>query len=510
LSYRRAFYTLTLFLKKAKFVELKKKALWDRIKIVNAHEIPKSVKDIVKKLESKKFQVFLVGGCVRDLLRRIEPKDWDIATSASPEQIQKLFPKSFCNNEFGTVNVEGVEITPFRIEEKYTDKRHPDSVKWAKTIEEDLSRRDFTINAMALNIKDDEIVDPYSGQEDIKKKVIRTVGEAKDRFSEDALRMMRAVRFASQFNFKIDSATEKAVKENAALLEAISKERIRDEFLKIIMTDNAVSGIEKLKELGLLHYIIPELEENIGVSQNKHHIYDCYKHAVLSLGYASKKKFNMHVRMASLLHDIGKPATKRGEGDSATFYNHEVVGAKIAAKILERLRFSKKDMDKIVKLVRYHLFYYNVGEVSESSVRRLLRKVGREDIEELLQLRQADRIGSGCPKAEPYKLRHLRYVIEKVSKDPISVVMLKVSGDDIMNILKERPGPKIGWILDILLGYVLIDPKKNKRDFLEKEVRKLGKLKNEELLEIAQKAKKERDEVVTKEDKMTKDKYWVT
>jgi tRNA nucleotidyltransferase (CCA-adding enzyme) len=447
---------------------------------------------------------------VRDLLIKVEPKDWDIATLANPEQIQKIFPKGFCNNEFGTVNVEGVEITPFRIEEKYTDKRHPDKVKWAKTIQEDLARRDFTINAMALQLSPKEIIDPYNGREDIEKKIIKAVGKAKDRFSEDALRMMRAVRFAAQLDFKIDPATEKAVKDNAALLRVVSKERIRDEFLKIIMSDKASFGIEKLKELGLLPYIVPELEENYGVSQNKHHIYDCYKHAVLSLEYAAKKKFNLHVRLASLLHDIGKPKTKRGQGENATFYNHEVVGAKITARILERLRLSKKDIEKVSNLVRYHLFYYNVGEVSESSVRRLLRKVGPENIDELLQLRMADRIGSGCPKAEPYKLRHLRYVIEKVSKDPISVTMLKVSGDDIMKILKEKPGPKIGKILDILLESVLADPAKNKKSLLKKEIEKLGKLEEDELKERALRAKKERDSVIMKQDKMTKDKYWVT
>jgi hypothetical protein len=209
------------------------------------------------------------------------------------------------------------------------------------------------------------------------------------------------------------------------------------------------------------------------------------------------------------LHDIGKPATKRGEGDSATFYNHEVVGAKIAAKILERLRFSKKDMDKIVKLVRYHLFYYNVGEVSESSVRRLLRKVGREDIEELLQVRQADRIGSGVPKAEPYKLRHLKYLVEKVSKDPISAKMLKINGNDLMKILDIKAGPKIGQILDVLLGYVLDDPKKNTKVFLEKEALKLGKLPDNELEKLSKESKEEKSEVVSKEDKITKAKYWV-
>lgn len=471
--------------------------------------IPKNVKDIIKKLEKERFQAYLVGGCVRDLLRGKKPKDWDVATSARPEDIQKIFPDSFCNNEFGTVNVSGVEITPFRIEEKYTDKRHPDKIKWAKTIEQDLSRRDFTVNALALNLSED-ITDPFEGQKDIKKKIIRAVGKPEDRFSEDALRMMRAVRFAAVLGWDIEKNTKKAIKENSSQLRAISKERIRDEFLKIVMSEKAAFGIGLLKELDLLLHVIPELEENYGVSQNKHHIYDCYEHAVLSLGFAAKKNFNMHVRLASLLHDIGKPAAKRGRGKDATFYNHEMIGAKMTARILDRLRFPKKDIEKVSKLVRYHLFYYNVGEVSEASVRRLLRKAGPENIDELLQLRMADRIGSGCPKAEPYKLRHLRYVIEKVSKDPVSVNMLKVSGEDVMKTLKEKPGPKIGQVLDILLGYVLADPKKNKKDFLKKEIIKLGKLKEKELENKALKSRKERDNIIVKEDKMTKDKYWVT
>jgi len=471
-------------------------------------KIPKEIKEIIDKLEKKNFQAFLVGGCVRDMMQDKKPKDWDIATNANPEEISKIFPKSFSNNDFGTVTLpNGIEITPFRTEEKYTDKRHPDKVEWAKTIEQDLSRRDFTVNAIAFN---KDLIDPYNGSDDLEKKIIKAVGKAEDRFSEDALRMMRAVRFAAVLDFKIEDKTKKAIKKNASWLQAISKERIRDELIKIIMSERASEGIELLRELGLLKYIIPELEESYGVKQNKHHIYGCYEHAILSLKYAAKKDFNLYVRLASLFHDIGKPRSKRGQGANATFYGHEVIGAKMTSQIMNRLRFSKKDIEKVVKLVRFHLFYYNVDEVTESSVRRLVRKVGPESVEELLAVRMADRIGSGCPKAEPYKLRHLKYIIEKVSKDPISVKMLKINGKRVMDILKIKPGPKIGLVLDILLGYVLADPKKNNRSFLEKEVKKLGKLSGKELDSLADKSKKERDKIVFKEDKMTKDKYWVT
>ena len=381
--------------------------------------IPKEVKNIIAKLEKAGFEAFIVGGCVRDFLREADPEDWDIATNAKPEEIQKVFPDSFYANNFLTVTVKTkskkpelreIEITTYRLEAKYSDKRHPDEIRFAKTIKEDLGRRDFTINAIAMGLKS-QIIDPSDGQKDLRNKIIRTVGNPEERFSEDALRMMRAVRFATTLGFQIEENTAKAIKKNSILLKEISQERIRDEFLKIIMVDNAADGVELLRELGLLKYIMSELEEGFGVSQNKHHIYDCYWHSVKALEYSAKKKFNMQVRVASLLHDIAKPRVKAGKGEDATFYNHEVVGAKMTYEILTRLKFSKKDIEKITKLVRYHLFYYNVDEVGESSVRRLMRNVGQDSMEELLQVRQADRIGSGVPKAQPYKLRHLQYII---------------------------------------------------------------------------------------------------
>jgi putative nucleotidyltransferase with HDIG domain len=265
-----------------------------------------------------------------------------------------------------------------------------------------------------------------------------------------------------------------------------------------------------LKELNLLKYVLPELSENIGVSQSKHHKFDCYTHALKSLEYSAKKKFNFYVRIAALLHDIAKPRVKTGQGAEATFYGHEIVGAKMAFQLLNRLRFPQKDIKKITKLVRYHLFYYNVDEVKESSVRKLVRSVGPENIQDLLLVRQADRIGGGVPKAEPYKLRHLKYLIEKVAKDPISARMLKVNGEDVMRILEIKPGPKIGQILDILLGQVLEDPKKNEKQLLEKEIKKLGKLPDAELENLSQKSNQEIEKIETKEDQMTRAKYWVT
>ncbi|XOB40253.1 MAG: CCA tRNA nucleotidyltransferase [Candidatus Nealsonbacteria bacterium] len=489
-------------------------------------DIPKQVKAVIDELKKKNFEAYIVGGCVRDFLRDVEPEDWDITTNAKPEEIQEIFPNSFYKNKFLTVTVQTdskdpklkeIEITTYRLETKYTDKRHPSEVKFAKTIKEDLARRDFTVNAMALDITTDKkkqeiIIDPFRGQKDLKNKTIRAVGNPEERFSEDSLRMMRGVRFAIVLGkgWKIEQKTSKAIKNNSIWLQAISKERVRDEFMKIIIAERAAEGIELLRTLGLLRYIIPEIEEGYGISQNKHHIYDCYEHSLRSLAYAAKKKFNKYVRLASLLHDVGKPRSKRGEGKDATFYGHEVIGAKMTLQILNRLKFPKKDIEKIAKLVRYHLFYYNPEEVGESSVRRLVRQVGPENTEELLQVRMSDRIGSGVPKAEPYKLRHLRYVIEKVSQDPISTKMLEVNGKDVMRILKIKSGPRVGQVLDILLGYVLKDPKKNKKEVLKKEIEKLGKTNEKELASLAQQTRKERRGIEMKRDQMTKKKYWVT
>ncbi len=479
--------------------------------------LPKEVKEIIKALEGAGFEAYAVGGCVRDFVLGREPSDWDITTNAKPEEIQKIFAKSVYENDFGTVainteseneNLKIIEITTYRLEEKYSDKRHPDEVKFTKKLEDDLARRDFTINAIAYDGK--KFIDPFSGQEDIKNKIIRAVREPEKRFNEDALRLMRAARFAVQLNFSIEPETAEAIKNNSNDIVAISKERIRDELIKIIQTENAKSGIEMLREFGLLKHILPEIEEGFGVGQNRHHIYTVWEHNLLALDWAVKHDYKLENRMASLLHDVGKPKTKHGDGPDSTFYNHEVVGARITAKILERLKFPKKFIEKVVLLVRYHLFYYNVDEVTESSVRRLVRQVGSENTEELLQVRMCDRIGSGVPKAEPYKLRHLKYVIDKVAQDPISVKMLKVKGNDVMKQLGIQPGPKVGQILDILLSYVLEEPKNNTKDFLKKEIEKLGKTNEKALIALADKAKKEREKVVVKQDEMTKQKYWVS
>ncbi len=499
--------------------------------------LPSEIQDISKKLQKAGHSAYLVGGCVRDILIGRTPKDWDVATNAKPEEIQELFPGSIYENKFGTVAVKLptindlrlttkiVEITTFRLEGKYTDKRHPDEIKFAKTIEEDLARRDFTINAIALLLTNGQLpmandnreslvisrkfVDPFNGQKDIKNKIIRAVGNPKERFNEDALRMMRAVRFATELNFAIEEKSAMAIKKESGLLKMIAKERIRDELIKITTNEYAKIGIQNLENLGLLKYVIPELREGIGVGQNKHHIYTVWEHNLRALDYAAKNNYSLEVCLASLLHDVGKPKTKVGNGLNSTFYNHEIIGAKMTNKILDRLHFSNNTAEKIIHLVRFHLFYYNVGEVTEAGVRRFLRRVGPENVDDFIKVREADRIGSGVPKAIPYKIRHLLFMIEKVKRDPISPKMLKINGFKVMKIAKIKPSPKVGQLLSILLDEVIESPKKNTKDDLELRIKDLGKLSDGELEKLTKAAREKKEEFESGAEENMKKKFYV-
>jgi len=479
--------------------------------------VPAEVVVTAKTLAEAGFEAYLVGGCVRDMLIGREPKDWDVTTNARPEEIQKLFPESVYENSFGTVGVKTesedpklkvIEITTYRIEGKYTDKRHPDEVKFAKTLEEDLSRRDFTVNALAMNLKG-EVIDPFDGAADLKAKTIRTVGKPEERFREDALRLMRAVRFAVELDFEIELNTRRAIEKLSGELEMIAKERVRDEFTKMIATPRATKGILLLEELNLLQYVLPELRDGIGVGQNLHHVYTVFEHSIRALDYAAKQDYSLAVRMAALLHDVGKPRAKQGNGATSTFYQHEFIGAKMAAKALDRLRYSKEFIEQVVHLVRYHMFYYNVGEVSERGVRRFLARVGPETVPDLFRVREADRIGSGTPKATPYKNRHLLFMIEKVKNDPISPKMLKVNGDDVMAILKIQPGHRVGWILSALLEEVLDDPKKNEREELIARVKVLNKMDDAKLKKLALAAREKKGDFEEEVEEEIKKKYFV-
>ncbi len=480
--------------------------------------IPKEVRAILGLLAQHGYQAYMVGGSVRDFLRGVQPKDWDITTDATPEEIQKIFPDTVYENIFGTVGIKTdsedfalkvIEVTTFRIEGRYTDSRHPDEVKFAKTIEEDLSRRDFTVNAIAMNV-DGDLVDPHNGRNDLEAKIIRTVGTARDRFGEDALRILRAVRFAVQLNFEIEKDTMAAMRELGSRLQEIAEERIRDEFAKMIMTPRAADAIRMLEDAGLLQFVVPELREGINIGQNKHHIYSVFEHNVRSLEYVAQDlNASVVVRLATLLHDIGKPRVKGGDGPNSTFYNHDIIGAKMTMKILDRLHFPRSVVEEAAHLVRHHMFYYNVGDVTDAGVRRFVRRVGPEYIDDLMKVREGDRIGSGVPKAMPYKLRHLLFMIEKVKHDPLSPKMLALNGEELMKLLNIQPGRRVGYILNILLEDVLDDPSRNTKEYLEEKARTLSTHTDEELEEFALKAKDKKDEVQGDMEDEMKKKFYV-
>ncbi|HUC02096.1 MAG TPA: HD domain-containing protein [Candidatus Paceibacterota bacterium] len=474
--------------------------------------VPEEVIAISKALAEAGFEAYLVGGCVRDMMLGREPKDWDVATDAQPEEIQKLFPESVYENDFGTVGIKTesederlkiIQVTTYRIEGTYTDKRHPDEVKFAADIEKDLSRRDFTVNAMAMDMKGD-VIDPFGGEHDLKDGVVRTVGAPEERFSEDALRLMRAVRFSAELDFEIEMNTRRAIVKFAGGLEAIAKERVRDELVKIVMTPNAAKGIILLEELDLLRYVLPELREGIGVGQNKHHIYTVFEHNVRALDYTARENYSLAVRMAALLHDVGKPKVKGGNGPDSTFYQHEYVGAKMAVRMLDRLRFPREFTEQVAHLVRSHMFYYDTGAISPAGVRRFVVRVGPENIDDLLKVREADRIGSGVKKAMPYRLRHLLFMIDKVKRDPLSPKMLALRGDDLMPLLDLPQSPRVGWILNALMEEVIDDPKKNDKKYLTKRAKELNTLSDVELRELfaqAQARKREAEEEMDNEIK---------
>ncbi|MDD2680908.1 MAG: CCA tRNA nucleotidyltransferase [Patescibacteria group bacterium] len=486
--------------------------------------IPEYILKIIKKLHAAGYSAELVGGCVRDILMEKEPKDWDLTTSARPEQILALFKEAKYENDFGTVlipcrnkdkSLNGVaEVTTYRSEKAYNDRRHPDEVLFEDDIEKDLERRDFTINAMALRMDNDGehefgsehfvLIDLFGGWKDVRKKVIRAVGEPTDRFKEDALRMMRAIRFSAQLGFSLEPKTLRSITKLAGSLKFVAKERIKDELIKIISSERPAEGITNLQESKLLQYIIPELEQGIGVRQNHHHIYPVYKHNLLSLQNCPSSEWQ--VRLAALLHDVGKPKAKHFLNSQVTFYNHEYIGAKMVDKIMSRLKFKNEDRERVVNLVKNHMFYYDVGEVTAASVRRLVSKVGRDNLQDLIHLRVADRLGSGTPKAMPYKLRHLQYMMEKVQHDPVSVKMLAINGDSLIKNLKIKPSPKIGAILDVLLGEVLEDPERNNAKYL---LKKAKELKGGELEDLRSQARQLIEEKRENDDKNIQHRYKV-
>ena len=482
-------------------------------------KIPSEIIECIKKLENKGFEAFLVGGCVRDLILDKEPKDWDLTTNATPEEIMSIFPDHVYENNFGTVGIKTenedprlkiVEITPYRLESKYSDKRHPDQIKFSNKLEDDLQRRDFTINALAYNPDKGQIIDFYKGQEDIKDKVIRTVGNPDDRFQEDALRMMRAVRFSAELGFTINIETMNALITNVHLMNNVSRERIKDEFTKIIMSDNPMIGLNMAHKLDILNFISPVFEKMVHVKQNKEaHKYDVWEHSLRTLQHAADKNYSLEIRLAALFHDIAKPETKRESKGKTTFYGHEVVGAKVARETLKSLTFSNEIIEKVTKLVRWHMFFSDTEEITLSAVRRLIMRVGKENIWDLINLRKCDRIGTGRPKEQPYRLRKFQSMIDEVMRDPISVGMLKIDGNIMITELHMKPGPKIGYILHALLEEVLDDPTKNNLEYQKEKAQELDNLDIETLKKMGEKARESKEQAEEREINEIKQKRFV-
>ncbi len=465
-------------------------------------EIPKEVQHVADTLESRGFEAYLVGGCVRDLLIGKTPKDWDITTDAHPTEIESLFPDTYINNDFGTVGVVNketedttltiVEVTPYRTESEYTDARRPDSVNFGVSLEEDLKRRDFTVNAIAYRLKDEKIVDLFEGEADITHKRLRAVGNASERFAEDALRMMRAVRLAVELDFIIEGDTMTAITANAENLARISKERIRDEFTRILNSKQPMQGIVFLQKLGMLPFIAPDLLRGIGVEQNQAHAYDVYEHLLRTMQHAADKDWDFDIRLAGLFHDISKPETRRWSDEKKdwTFHGHEVVGARVAKKALQVLKFPKEKVERISNLIRWHMFFSDPAQITLSAVRRTIANVGEENIWDLLKIRRCDRIGTGRPKEQPFRLRKYTAMVEEALRDPLSVKMLKIDASRIMELSQEKPGPKLGHTLHALLEEVLEDPEKNTIEYMEKRAVELMAMPLETLISLGEQGRK--------------------
>ena len=483
--------------------------------------IPSEIADVAKKLEGAGLEAYLVGGCVRDLALGRKPKDWDVTTNAKPEQIQGIFENTFYENEYGTVGVVNenvsdetlkvVEVTPYRLESGYSDARRPDSVSFGDNLEEDLKRRDFTINALAYSVSKGQLIDLYKGQDDLRSGVVRAVGEPDERFAEDALRILRAIRIATELNFRIEEQTAAAITKNAANLKNIAKERVRDEFSRILLTDRPMEGLLIAHELGVLRHITTDLERGIGIDQNQAHKYSVFEHNLRALKHAADKKWDLDARLAALFHDISKPETRRWSPEKKdwTFHGHDVVGGRVTKKILTDLKYPTKTIEKITKLVRWHLFFSDTDVITLSAVRRIIRNVGEEYIWDLMNLRACDRIGTGRPKEHPYRFRKYRAMVEEALHDPISVSMLAVKGNDMLQEIGEKPGPRIGFILHALLEEVLDDPKRNTREYLLKRADELVKLSDKDLKQKGEGAKEKKESIEEQEIGKIRGKYYV-
>jgi len=467
--------------------------------------IPEYVQKVGRILTKEGYEAYIVGGALRDVVLGKTPHDYDIATNALPDEMLNMFPKAVSTGaKFGTVvaliqdkhgETHEVEVTTFRSESDYVDGRWPSNVNFVDDIDKDLGRRDFTFNAMALDLSQlnldggeepfkVDIYDPYGGVKDIEKKVVRAVGTPLERFKEDGLRAFKACRMAAQLGFDIEEETFEAIKESVPVAAQVSMERIRDEFMKMLINSPKPSvGIELMRKSGLLSLFMPELLEGVDVEQKLFHAHDVYKHALKTCDVAHDS-----VKLAALLHDIAKPRTDMGNGH---FYGHDKMGADIAAEIMQRMKFSQSEINRVKILVENHMFYYpHVQEEmtneekeniekhqwTDTAVRRFIQRVGEENIDDLFKLRLADAQSNPATAFKPEEITILQRRISEVRKQDMAlkVTDLKVSGEDLMNIGIEK-GPKMGIVLNELLDMVVEDPTLNRKDFLLEKATELNK-----------------------------------
>jgi poly(A) polymerase/tRNA nucleotidyltransferase (CCA-adding enzyme) len=436
--------------------------------------VPKDVERVVDTLIANGYEAFVVGGCVRDALRGVNPQDWDVATSAKPEEIQRHFARSLYTNRFGTVVVSSgaheIEVTTYRIEADYADHRRPEEVAFTESLHEDLARRDFTMNAMAWRPTPGggELVDPFDGRMDLDAKLVRAVGAPAERFAEDALRMLRAVRFATVLRMRIETATADAIQAHAQLAATLSGERIQQELNKILLADRPSTGIRLLSDLGLLAVLCPELEVCKTIPQDKAVAQDVFEHSLITVDATPP---DLVLRLAGLFHDVGKPETFA----DGHFHQHEFVGEAITRRVLKRWKYPKDAVAAATHLIRHHMFWYQ-SDWTGSAVRRFIRKVGLDVIPDLFALRRADNIGSGVRAPRLFALEDLwARVQEEIERSTaFSPHDLVVDGDDVMRELGIGPSPEVGRVIAAVFERVLDDPDLNARDRLIALIREIG------------------------------------
>lgn len=442
--------------------------------------IPAEVKHLCATLQTHGKRGWIVGGCVRDLLLGKAVADWDVATDALPNEVVKFFPKVIPTGiQHGTVTVllrgKHYEVTTLRGEGAYTDGRRPDSVDFVDDIDADLARRDFTVNAIALDPQTGTVIDPWGGRKDLQARVLRAVGKPLERFNEDGLRVLRAARFVATLEMNLEPETEAAISGALATYRKVSQERVRDEWVKAMKAARPSRAFDVMRRTGILGVSCPELLEGVDCEQNKWHQFDVWGHAMACLDACTGDPI---LRVAALLHDVGKPRSRAFSDKTKdwTFYDHERIGAEMADPICERLRFSNDERARIVSLVRNHLFHYQ-SEWTDATVRRWLRRVGVDRVEDLYLLNEADVRGKGRDfDADLSALEMLKAHVAKVlaAGAALSTKDLRVNGHDLMKELGLAPGRALGDILGLLLEDVIADPAKNEREALLARAREIA------------------------------------